>query len=102
MPGYLERLTGLLARGLKAQSREFLDRHGTYLCRAQNPDGGWPGREGGSDLYYTAFALRGLAVLGIPDQAAVTRSAEFLRSQLNQPVSVVDFMSLLYAARLVQ
>ena len=29
----------------------------------QNLDGGWSGREGESDLYYTGFALRGLAVL---------------------------------------
>ena len=38
-------------------------RHTDYLTAAQNPDGGFPGREGGSDLYYTGFALRSLAVL---------------------------------------
>ena len=35
-------------------------RHAGYLKSAQNSDGGFSGREGDSDLYYTAFALRGL------------------------------------------
>src|SRR6266566_2987919 len=71
---YLPRLTARLGDGLAALPEAFRARHAGYLKSAQNPDGGWPGREGGSDLYYTGFALRGLAVLGelTPDVAGRT------------------------------
>jgi geranylgeranyl transferase type-2 subunit beta len=100
--GYLERLTARLARGLGSAAPEIRERHRAFLAARQNGDGGWSGREGGSDLYYTAFALRGLAVLGGLTDRIATQSEAFLRRQLNQAVSVVDFMSLLYAARLLQ
>ncbi len=100
--GYLANLTSRL-RGLVARSPEgFRTRHHTFLRAAQNPDGGVSGREGGSDLYYTAFGLRALAALGALDEPTVQRAAAFLRRSLLEPASVVDFMSLLFAARLVE
>ena len=60
---YLPRLTARLAEGLARLEPPRRDRHARYLRAAQNPDGGFSGREGDSDLYYTGFALRGLAVL---------------------------------------
>src|SRR3984893_11660556 len=73
-----------------------------YLLAAQNPDGGFPDREGGSDLYYTGFGLRGLAVLDALAPEVCERAAGFLRDCLTRQASVVDFFSLLYAALLVQ
>src|SRR5207244_13249261 len=70
--------------------------------RRQNPDCGFPGREGGSDLYYTAFALRGLAILDQLTPEICERAAGFLRHSLTKQASVVDFFSLLYAWMLVQ
>lgn len=102
MAKYLENLTIRLALGIGKMPEPFRVRHRSYLLKAQNPDGGFPGREGGSDLYYTGFALRGLACLGSLAEPTVGRAAEFLRGRLLQPASVVDFMSLLYAARLIQ
>ena len=55
---YLPRLTARLGNALARLPDEFRDRHAEFLRRCQNPDGGFPGREGGSDLYYTGFALR--------------------------------------------
>ncbi|HYV35281.1 MAG TPA: prenyltransferase/squalene oxidase repeat-containing protein, partial [Gemmataceae bacterium] len=81
---------------------DFRTRHADYLRRLQNPDGGWPGREGGSDLYYTAFALRGLIVLDALTPDICQKSAAFLKHSLTQQASVVDFFSLLYAWMLVQ
>jgi geranylgeranyl transferase type-2 subunit beta len=102
MASYLQNLTARLTRGLARASPDRLLLHREYLLRTQNADGGWSGREGESDLYYTSFALRGLACLGGLTDTTVTRAAEFLRRCLLQPASVVDFMSLLYSARLLQ
>jgi geranylgeranyl transferase type-2 subunit beta len=77
-------------------------RHAGFLRAAQNADGGFAGRAGGSDLYYTAFALRALAVAGTLTPDVADRAAGFLRRSLTRPAAVVDFFSLLYAALLLQ
>src|SRR4051812_47114825 len=99
---YLPRLTARLASGLSRLPAARRDRHARYLRAAQNPDGGFSGREGGSDLYYTGFALRGLAVLGALSPDVCGKAAAFLRASLTQQTSVIDFFSLLYSCLLVQ
>lgn len=99
---YLPRLTARLADGLTRLPAPRRDRHARYLRAAQNPDGGFSGREGPSDLYYTGFALRGLAVLGSLSPEVCSRTAAFLRTSLTQQTSVIDFFSLLYSCLLVQ
>jgi geranylgeranyl transferase type-2 subunit beta len=99
---YLQRLTSRLADGLARLPEDFRARHAAYLLGRQNADGGFSGREGGSDLYYTGFALRGLAVLDALTPEVCDRAAAFLRDGLTRPTSVVDFFSLLYAGLLVQ
>lgn len=97
---YLPRLTARLADGARRLDAEQRLRHGRYLREGQRPDGGWAGREGDSDLYYTGFALRGLAVLDELTPEVCARAAIFLRSA--REATVVDFFSLLYASLLVQ
>ena len=63
MTTYLENLTLRLAAGLGELPAEVREPHVRYLKSAQRSDGGFAGRDGGSDLYYTGFGLRGLAVL---------------------------------------
>jgi geranylgeranyl transferase type-2 subunit beta len=100
---YLPRLTTRLADGLRRRPDDFRTRHAEFVCRRQNPDGGWPGRQGGPDLYYTGFALRGLAVLNAMTPDVMGRAAGFLRASLGrQVVGAVDFFSLLYSCLLVQ
>jgi geranylgeranyl transferase type-2 subunit beta len=99
---YLQRLTARLADGLGRLPEEVRARHVAYLLASQNADGGFSGREGGSDLYYTGFALRGLAVLDAWTPEVCQRAAAFLRHSLTQQASVVDFFSLLYACLLIQ
>src|ERR1700681_2366324 len=99
---YLLELTTHLADGLARLPAATRDRHAAHLRGRQNPDGGFPGREGGSDLYYTGFALRGLAVLDALTPEICERAANFLRSSLEREASVVDFFSLLYSCLLVQ
>jgi geranylgeranyl transferase type-2 subunit beta len=99
---YLQDLMTRLSGGLARLPEAARAPHVRFLGGLQNPDGGFPGREGGSDLYYTAFALRGLAVLGALTPEIATRAADFLKQSLTQQTSVVDFFSLLYACALVQ
>jgi geranylgeranyl transferase type-2 subunit beta len=99
---YLLRLTATLADGLSRVPAATRERHASYLTASQNADGGWPGREGGSDLYYTGFALRSLAVLDALTPEVCDRASHFLRASLTQQTSVVDFFSLLYSSLLVQ
>src|SRR5436305_4577887 len=99
---YLSRLTARLADGLGRLPPQRRDPHAHYLRGRQNPDGGWSGREGGSDLYYSAFALRGLAVLGALTPEVAGRAAGWLRERIASPAGVIDFFSFLYAAALVQ
>ncbi|HTU18537.1 MAG TPA: prenyltransferase/squalene oxidase repeat-containing protein [Gemmataceae bacterium] len=102
MTPYLLSLTLRLADGVTRLPAEVRGRHLDYLRAAQNADGGFSGREGGSDLYYTGFALRGLAVLEALPPVIAERAAGFLRDSLTQQTSVIDFFSLLYACLLVQ
>jgi geranylgeranyl transferase type-2 subunit beta len=99
---YLLRLTIRLSDGLSRLPDDVRARHADFVRRRQGADGGFPGREGGSDLYYTGFALRSLAVLGGLTPDLLGRSADFLRSALAAQASVVDFFSLLYSCLLVQ
>ncbi|WP_020469884.1 prenyltransferase/squalene oxidase repeat-containing protein [Zavarzinella formosa] len=98
----MQRLTGELVERLEAVPMIVRQRHLSWLLEQQNPDGGFSGREGGSDLYYTGFALRSLAVLqGLTPEIA-DKAAAFLRSQLAKSTGVVDFFSLLVSIFLVR
>jgi geranylgeranyl transferase type-2 subunit beta len=99
---YLQHLTDRLADGLARLPDAMRARHVAFLHGRQNADGGFPGREGGSDLYYTGFALRSLAALDALTPELGERAAEFLRGSLTRQASVVDFFSLLYACALLQ
>jgi geranylgeranyl transferase type-2 subunit beta len=99
---YLVRLTARLAKGLAGQSDDFRRRHVDYIRACQNDDGGFAGRDPASDLYYTAFALRGLALLDALEPDIADRAAGYLRQRLLGSATAIDLFSLLYAAALVQ
>jgi geranylgeranyl transferase type-2 subunit beta len=100
MPGYLENLTIRLAAGL-AEEEEARRRHGAFVLAAQQPDGGFAGREGGSDLYYTGFALRALSITGQLYGEPAERTAAFLQDRLTGRETIIDFLSLIYGAALI-
>ena len=99
---YLQELTLRLAAGLEHIPDSWRQRHADYLCRAQQADGGFAGREGPSDLYYTSFAVRGLALFGALEGQVADRAVGFLRARLVGHVPVVDFLSLIYAAAVLR
>jgi geranylgeranyl transferase type-2 subunit beta len=99
---YLTGLTTRLSDGLAKATDDFRRRHASFLTERQNADGGFSGREGESDLYYTGFALRGLAVLDALLPEVCDRAAGYLRSCLEEQATVLDLFSLLYSCALVQ
>lgn len=99
---YLQRLTGRLIDGVDRLPADFRRRHAAWVAARQNPDGGFPGREGGSDLYYTGFALRALAVLQGLESEPCDRAATFLRARLAGTADVIDLFSLLVSVFLVR
>jgi len=98
---YLMRLTTRLLDGVERLPADLRERHAAYILESQNADGGFSGREGGSDLYYTGFALRSLAVLQALNPVVSSRAADFLRHRMTGSAGVVDFFSLIVSCYLV-
>ncbi|HEY3967592.1 MAG TPA: prenyltransferase/squalene oxidase repeat-containing protein [Planctomycetaceae bacterium] len=99
---YLLRLGARLSTGLVPLPAAERARHRAFVLSRQNADGGFSGREGGSDLYYTAFAVRSLAVLSELRSEDCERIAGFLRVSGQSQVTVIDLVSWLYCALVVQ
>src|SRR5689334_23276391 len=99
---YLDDLTLRLLTGLAAAPEERKQRHAAYILQSQRANGGWAGREGGSDLYYTGFALRSLMMLGKLHGEPAKSAASFLRGRLGGRESIVDFLSLIYGGMLLR
>lgn len=99
---YLEDLTIRLATGMAALPEETRRRHAHFLLGAQRADGGFGGREGGSDLYYTGFALRGLSILGELYGEPAERAAAYLRQRMHRQETIIDFLSLVYGGALLE
>ncbi len=99
---YLLQLTDRLARGLDTIAEERKRRHANFILGFQQADGGFTGREGDSDIYYTSFAVRALALLGMLEEPVACRVASFLGSYRHAQLSVVDLVSWLYSAIAVQ
>ncbi len=99
---YLVDLTIRLATGLGELPEALRQRHAQFILRAQNADGGFSGREGNGDLYYTGFACRSLAMLGELHGGVAERVALFLQRQFTTRVAIIDFLSLVYSAMLLE
>lgn len=99
---YLQNLAIRLAAGAMKLPEETRDRHAKYLLNAQADNGGFAGRKGAADPYYTGFALRGLALLGRLDSETAARAGRFLAERMGQQMPSVDFISSVFAALLLE
>ncbi|MCG8651404.1 MAG: terpene cyclase/mutase family protein [Pirellulales bacterium] len=99
---YLQELTLRLALGASLLEESVRQRHADWLGLQQRPDGGFAGREGESDPYYTAFGLRALWILGALDEDAGQRAANFLRGRMSGRESIIDLISLIFAAAICE
>jgi geranylgeranyl transferase type-2 subunit beta len=99
---YLGNLTLRLAAGAAQLDGSFSRRQAEFFRRRQTAEGGFAGREGPADLYYTGFALRGLALVDELDEPIAEAAAGFLRHNLGRPMPSIDFLSLVYSAVLLE
>ena len=99
---YLIALGTRVAAGLAQLEPERRERHRRFILSRQQRDGGFLGREGDSDLYYTSFAVRGLAVLGGLPVDEAQRIGGFIGRFDWRTLHVVDLISWLYAALVTQ
>ena len=76
--------------------------HADFFLSAQHSDGGFRGRDETSDLYYTGFAVRSLALLDRLDTSTAQRVANYLQIQLDGSAHIVDLFSLVFAAQLLE
>jgi geranylgeranyl transferase type-2 subunit beta len=101
---FLLRLTKRLASELRRLDPERAARHVDFILRFRQADGGFAGREGGSDLYYTSFAVRALALLDALDHSRCQDIATYLKSAAaaRREYSLIDLVSWLYSVITVQ
>lgn len=92
---YLLSLAERLATGCADMEQGRRDRHAQFVFSFQQPDGGFSGREGDSDLYYTSFAVRTLAMLGRLAGPPCDRLANYLASISVDHLDVIDTMNWL-------
>ncbi len=100
-PRYLSILAARLAAGLKSLPDSFRSRHTEYLLATQRPDGGFAGRLGGSDIYYTMFALRAAELLVPAGEGLWRAAAQYARSLPSSPRDMIECLCLLHIRRLV-
>ena len=88
-----------MASALRRLNSEFLGKQSRMLDQTQNGDGGWGGREGPSDLYYTGFGARAADLLGYGDEDLWNGVARYLR-HTPPPGTIVDALSFAEAQAL--
>ncbi len=98
----LTELKDRLASGRAGLPEEIRSRAASYLRALQQPDGGFPNRQGSSDPYYTAFGLGALALTGELDEAVSARAATFLQHRLRQPALPVEFVAAAASVLILQ
>jgi len=103
MISYLAQLTERILPGMLQEKPERRDKLRTYYLAALDQNGGFRGRKGSGDLYYSAFAIRGLFLLGmLDDENLLPRVAEFLEEQhRREDLSPPDLLSWTFCATLV-
>lgn len=99
---YLLQLADRVNSGLRRLPRAQIALHRHFVLGKQTAEGGFQGREGGPDLYYTGFAVRALAVTGgLPEECLTSLSGWLRKSPLMQ-LNAIDLLSWLYSSLVVQ
>ncbi|MDR0328078.1 MAG: terpene cyclase/mutase family protein [Planctomycetaceae bacterium] len=100
---YLVRLTERILPGVLREKPERRNELRAYFLAALDQNGGFRGRKGIGNLYYTAFALRGLFLLGMLDnKKLLNRVTDFLeKEQCRIDLSPADILSGVFCTFLI-
>ncbi|MEW6359016.1 MAG: prenyltransferase/squalene oxidase repeat-containing protein [Planctomycetota bacterium] len=90
---YLVKLSARMRKALAQGPRSVLEFHARLILSFQKDDGGFAGRRGGADLYYTGFAVRALHALGALTPRVVAGVNGYLSHQ--EPDNIIDELNLL-------
>jgi len=97
---YLTQLDELFAAGARHFTEAFAVQSVRFVLAAKTHEGGFRGRRGGADIYYTDFALRTLALLA-PEASHGAHTAEYVVSKASHIRGVVECFNILNSARLL-
>lgn len=88
---FIKRLTLLLGSGIEDLDRSFQRQILDYIWSQQRSDGGFSGRKGSGEIYYTSFALRALALLGeLQNDIRTQKVFQFLDCYLKRILDLRD------------
>lgn len=99
---FLLRLAERLTEGLRDFPAPRRTRHREFVMSQQAPDGGFRGREGESDLYYTAFAVRSLGLLGGMSVEDCETLTAYLRQHAWRELGTIDLLNYVYTSLAIQ
>ncbi|MGC9319191.1 MAG: prenyltransferase/squalene oxidase repeat-containing protein [Armatimonadota bacterium] len=100
--GYLELLDGILRSSAHALGEGLIDAQAAWIEAQEAPGGGFAGRQGRADLYYTDFALRALDLVAPQSTAFETTAKRFLGEPFPGIHSLLDAFSMLSVDRLLR
>ncbi|MCG6157951.1 prenyltransferase/squalene oxidase repeat-containing protein [Rubinisphaera margarita] len=99
---YLIQLAQTIQSGLSKYPPDRWDRHREFLLAQQCSDGGFRGREGDSDLYYTGFAVRALTLIDGLTAELLLQLDGYLRTEIDRTYSPVDVLNWIACAVAVE
>ncbi len=99
---YLVDIATRLGRGMERLPESFRRRQADWLTSRQRRDGGFAGRQGASNLYYTGFAMRLGQLLDVRSLEFWENSAEYLRLKAPEPRDMPDVLVRLMARPMLQ
>ena len=98
---FFARLTLRLAAGAERLDAEERRQIASFFRSPQDSSGGFTGRQGSADIYYTSFAVRGLALLGELDLPGIEPYlVQKIEESRQTSFSCTETISLFFAVRL--
>ncbi|MEI6518518.1 MAG: prenyltransferase/squalene oxidase repeat-containing protein [bacterium] len=98
---YLEILDETLRAGWGMLPEKLLQKHLQFIIEQQQSDGGFAGRMGGSDPYYTDFALRVVTIIS-PDNPTIAAAKDYINNLSNTPpADVIELFNRANISRLL-
>ncbi|MDG2388708.1 MAG: terpene cyclase/mutase family protein [Planctomycetaceae bacterium] len=99
---FLLQLAQRLNAGLEHLTVSRLQRHREFIFSQQMPDGGFRGREGDSDLYYSAFAVRCLGLTGGINNEEASSLIDYMSRHDWRTLNTIDLLNYVYTALAIQ